>query len=184
MKFIRVIKARWDSDSTDTNFSSFQEHLKNKLEEYGDIHRHLEHLYGNLYDLETYLDSYMLDKEYKFLNPRIKKMLKSAFNFTVSEDFWSDLDSILSLNPDIELTTQSEYRTPDSVEKFISSLEDVHNKIMNCLNLLREDIEEIPDYGSKVYKTKVIRGIEKLEKKIDNIIAKCFSYLDQEYNIK
>ena len=181
MKFIRVIKARWDNED---NFTSFQDDLKHRLEEYSDIINHLSHLYGNLVDLETYLDSYMLDKEYKFLNPRIKKMLKSAFNFTVSEDFWSDLDSILSLNPDIELTTQSEYRTPDSVEKFISSLEDVHNKIMNCLNLLREDIEEIPDYGSKVYKIGVLRDIEKLEKKIDNIMTKCFDYLDQEYGIK
>lgn len=179
MKFIRVIKARWDNED---KFTSFQDDLKHRLEEYSDIINHLSHLYGNLADLETYLDSYMLDKEYKFLNPRIKKMLKSVFNFTVSEDFWFDLDSILSLNPDIELTSQSEYRTPNSVEQFVSSLEDVHNKIMNCLNLLREDIEEIPDYGSKVYKTGVLRDIEKLEKKIDNIMAKCFSYLDQEYS--
>lgn len=185
MKF-RLIKSRWDSESPE--FSSFQDELKKQLQDGGDIYDDLNRLSFHLITLEEYFEPYSIYL-YKFLNPRIKKILNNTFHEVHSEVFYKYLDPILSLDKNIELQGMksielqetSNWREPQSVDDLMTLADKEYNDVKKYINRLRTDIEKISDRGYKIYKIKTLEGIDNLERSITDSIAKCFKYLKQEY---
>ena len=178
MKFIRVIKARWNDND---KFTSFQEALAYDLKNNGVVYEDLFWLSAHLWDLEEIIDGI---RNYDFLNSRIKKILEGITYVDYIQLEFEELlnDNFYYVYEDLDLSGAQSNELPQNLEQLKTRLNDLNSRISKDLKDLKKSITNISDYGSRVFKTRVINNIDKFEKYILNISNKYIDYLNKEYN--
>lgn len=183
MKFIRVIKSRWDEQGDPKGYADAVTDLlyngDSKLRRI--VYRNnaaINELYGCLED-KDYYEKYINSRVLKLIRPLIDKFFDDVKYYSIiktssAQDLMEDIGEFIDSYPDaIEINSGLDFAR--YIQDILSEVRSTSEEIIKILN-------DIPDYGEKFKKQSIILEFKKYYDNLIKILEKMNYILMQEYN--